>query len=203
MNSARVLICTINLGILFVFLVMWSQSALSGWATLSIESGDRAALMVVLPRRVRVAWFCKASETQFLQTECNVYRNKSSIRSESFDTWALDWHSQGPAPFRSLVAEAGCPAWFLVTLFALPVSFCLLDMARSWRRRRHGLCIRCAYDLRGCVELRCPECGTPFRTSVNSVSSDPEDHRSDQRNCLNSPKNPFPAAARPNLESKR
>ena len=31
--------------------------------------------------------------------------------------------------------------------------------ARAARRARHGLCTRCAYDLRGIASRVCPECG--------------------------------------------
>ncbi len=30
---------------------------------------------------------------------------------------------------------------------------------RRWRRRKHGLCIHCGYNLTGLTEPRCPECG--------------------------------------------
>jgi len=43
-------------------------------------------------------------------------------------------------------------AWW--GLLMLPFAVC------RWRRRRHGLCVRCGYDLVGlAVGLRCPECG--------------------------------------------
>ena len=32
---------------------------------------------------------------------------------------------------------------------------------RDAYRRKRGLCVKCAYDLRGLPEPRCPECGTP------------------------------------------
>lgn len=33
-------------------------------------------------------------------------------------------------------------------------------------------CSRCGYDLRGCVELRCPECGTPFGRRIKYPEKD-------------------------------
>ena len=46
-------------------------------------------------------------------------------------------------------------------LFALPwyALFFGASAARRWRRRRRGLCPRCAYDLAGTTAGVCPECG--------------------------------------------
>lgn len=49
------------------------------------------------------------------------------------------------------------PIWSLVLLSGVPTVW-------LWyrdRRRRHGLCANCGYDLRGSVSGVCPECGTP------------------------------------------
>jgi hypothetical protein len=43
-------------------------------------------------------------------------------------------------------------------LFTTPVL--IARATRRWQRRRAGLCITCAYDLRGSSGL-CPECGRP------------------------------------------
>ena len=54
------------------------------------------------------------------------------------------------------------PHW-VVALVAgvMPVRTALLRL-RAARRRRRGVCGRCAYDLRGNPDsARCPECGTP------------------------------------------
>jgi len=41
---------------------------------------------------------------------------------------------------------------------------------RSVRRHRYisGLCVKCAYPLKGLQEKRCPECGTPFRSEFQN-----------------------------------
>ena len=56
--------------------------------------------------------------------------------------------------------------WLMAGLFALgPGSVCCARLYRKWRtarRRRAGLCVTCAYDLRGLTSPRCPECGSPF-----------------------------------------
>lgn len=41
------------------------------------------------------------------------------------------------------------------------IAICSLWYWRDWRkRRRPGFCPECGYDLRGCVDGRCSECGT-------------------------------------------
>jgi hypothetical protein len=37
---------------------------------------------------------------------------------------------------------------------------------RYWPVYQEGLCAKCGYDLRGLVEPRCPECGTPFDSPI-------------------------------------
>lgn len=44
---------------------------------------------------------------------------------------------------------------------------------RARHRRRNGLCEGCGYCLRGLIELRCPECGRRFSSSV--PANDPVD----------------------------
>ncbi len=48
---------------------------------------------------------------------------------------------------------------------------------RRWRRERMGLCVKCAYNLTGLTEPRCPECGTEFDPSTvpRAVGADTED----------------------------
>ncbi|MFH1110781.1 MAG: hypothetical protein V1790_16525 [Planctomycetota bacterium] len=54
------------------------------------------------------------------------------------------------------------PLWFLAAVFGAYPMWQLALLNRKIRRRRRGLCVYCAYDLRGLVDPRCPECGMPF-----------------------------------------
>ena len=52
------------------------------------------------------------------------------------------------------------PLWFLTGLLALyPTLVFIRGPASRWRRRRKGLCVVCAYNLKGNVSGVCPECG--------------------------------------------
>jgi hypothetical protein len=52
------------------------------------------------------------------------------------------------------------PLWCPLVLFSIyPAVAFIRGPVRRWRRRRHGLCLRCGYNLTGLTEPRCPECG--------------------------------------------
>ena len=55
------------------------------------------------------------------------------------------------------------PLWLSSLLLAglATIPFLRGPVTRTWRRR-HGRCVECGYDLRGCKSRRCPECGTKF-----------------------------------------
>ena len=54
------------------------------------------------------------------------------------------------------------PIWLIVfvcaTMAAAPYGYLRRDKLRQ-RRRAHGLCVSCGYDLRGAAHEHCPECG--------------------------------------------
>ena len=52
------------------------------------------------------------------------------------------------------------PYWLLIGLTAILPSLQFRRLVILRRRRKHGLCLTCAYDLRASKD-RCPECGTP------------------------------------------
>ena len=62
------------------------------------------------------------------------------------------------APTRYLIVYF--PLWAPLLLFAAYPTLALIrGPVRRWRRRKHGLCIHCGYNLTGLTEARCPECG--------------------------------------------
>lgn len=76
-------------------------------------------------------------------------------------------------PSMSLLSTAGNCAW--ISIFNLPILFTIAGVYLCLRRetfrrsiredlRKIGvpICIQCGYDIRGQVEPRCPECGSPF-----------------------------------------
>ena len=55
--------------------------------------------------------------------------------------------------------------WVPASLFALyPAIAFVRGPLRRYRRRRHGLCVSCGYDLTGDVSGVCPECGVKVET---------------------------------------
>ena len=73
--------------------------------------------------------------------------------------WRFSYGS-GSDPARSW-GEAWVPHWALLLASAilsiLPAAWLIRDRERQWRIK-HGLCLKCGYDLRASKE-RCPECG--------------------------------------------
>lgn len=61
---------------------------------------------------------------------------------------------------RLFVLFLSCPIWVIAATFvAYPAAVLVCFQLRRWSRRRGGKCLKCAYDLRGNVSGRCPECG--------------------------------------------
>ncbi len=55
------------------------------------------------------------------------------------------------------------PIWPIAALFAVALpGIELAHRLRRHRRHKHGLCVKCGYNLKGLSESRCPECNTPF-----------------------------------------
>jgi hypothetical protein len=92
------------------------------------------------------------------------------IMERWFDRWGfaagegtistLGLRSDGGGAFpQGRVTVLVVPHWFLAALLCLPGAARLTARARHARRRRHGRCPQCGYDLRATPD-RCPECGT-------------------------------------------
>jgi hypothetical protein len=74
----------------------------------------------------------------------------------AYGHWGLRG-SESPKGWRFWSAHA--PAWAVVAPLALLLARRVARPLRVMRRRRRGLCPACAYDLRGLLVGRCPECG--------------------------------------------
>jgi predicted RNA-binding Zn-ribbon protein involved in translation (DUF1610 family) len=61
------------------------------------------------------------------------------------------------------------PLWLPTVLFAVPLIGLYIWRARTLRKRRaHGLCPTCGYDLTGNVTGVCPECGSTLPASFTA-----------------------------------
>jgi hypothetical protein len=88
--------------------------------------------------------------------------NDHAIGNERFQYFRRDYDIGTYAEhFRSITA----PAWLIVAATAIAPLLTLMTMVRKTqrallirRRRKHGLCLNCGYDLRHSLD-RCPECG--------------------------------------------
>lgn len=85
----------------------------------------------------------------------------SEVRWGECTTLAL-WEAVLP-PLRWITI----PMWvFMIAALAPPIA----RYVRRRRRARRGLCVGCAYDLRGSTTGRCPECNTPTNCTSSWVA---------------------------------
>ncbi len=75
-------------------------------------------------------------------------------------TFHIEWRHPFGAPSSGDVTGIKLPLLVPSVLFAAyPALAFARGPFRRWRRRRKGLCLKCAYDLTGNESGRCPECG--------------------------------------------
>jgi len=78
--------------------------------------------------------------------------------------WFMPFGANVTDFFRTFVRV---PFWVVVPiLYVYPIAVIFGKPARRRRRRRRGLCVDCAYDLRGNASGRCPECGNPTDSKI-------------------------------------
>ncbi len=58
--------------------------------------------------------------------------------------------------------DVDIPISTFTIFFSVIAIYLLLPVHIRRKRKKKGLCEKCAYDLRGLTEPRCPECGTAF-----------------------------------------
>jgi DNA-directed RNA polymerase subunit RPC12/RpoP len=96
------------------------------------------------------------------------YVRRQTIRNEPFE------YENVTIPVRGGIYEAltiSVPHWFVGIFFAsYPILVVSRYLVRTRHRKRHGLCLRCGYNLTMHRAARCPECGA--KEHVKDASAD-------------------------------
>ncbi|MGB2985041.1 MAG: hypothetical protein WBE26_04085 [Phycisphaerae bacterium] len=96
---------------------------------------------------------------------CHGYRHNYPWAIAPYGWYWARWNPRGVTPTMS-VHFIGLRSWIwppLTLLLAYPAAAIVRDRIHHYvrrYRRKHGLCVRCGYNLTGLIEPRCPECGT-------------------------------------------
>ncbi|MEK7710459.1 MAG: hypothetical protein AAB341_01060 [Planctomycetota bacterium] len=69
-----------------------------------------------------------------------------------------------PSPGR--VSYVRLPVWLPCLLLLYRPCWAIVHGVRERFRRRNNLCLKCGYHLKGLIEPRCPECGSPVPPGV-------------------------------------
>ena len=88
------------------------------------------------------------------------WHQENDLASDEWNLWSLKVPNQYEThiPLKPIVFAFGVNTifWAMVSRFLFLCPF----MARRMYRRKHGLCLQCAYILSGTDHTTCPECGT-------------------------------------------
>jgi hypothetical protein len=80
--------------------------------------------------------------------------------------------AEGPATVSDQFLALQLPLWFWAIVLGVLPFFWARRNLQSYRRRKLGLCCRCAYDVRATPQA-CPECGTQWPLNARPAGSMP------------------------------
>ena len=154
-------LCSVSIMVLWVMSYWQAPSVL--W------SGRDFRLIEVAIHRGSVAagvrHFDLLIDARALQSEVVMLGGRLSFRLMSprhawpWKRWGLTWQlNPGGRPIQQVFFGAWIPA----TLFGAAAYILARPLLAARRRRRHGLCVSCQYDLTGNESGVCPECGSPI-----------------------------------------
>ena len=130
----------------------------SHWIRVDVADG-RFDLVVVTSKDPKIL----AINVSILRGELNMYPHLGTRGARSSFTSRPPQRLvrvQQQSSTRSGYVVASCPVWVVLMVYAAyPVLVFIRGPLRRRRRRKHGLCVRCGYNLTGLAEPRCPECG--------------------------------------------
>ena len=83
-----------------------------------------------------------------------IYLLSSNSTITEITDWLPSYHSAGQSWFINF------PLYIFFIVLLPIILYPTLPIIKKRRRRKHGLCVKCAYDLTGNESGICPECGT-------------------------------------------
>ena len=107
----------------------------------------------------------------WLNVFCRLPDPEPALRPNVVSSWlfglVLTCKHDSKAPSHIALKGLSLPHWLiLLMLSAYPAVALIRGAVRRWRRPKHGLCVKCGYDLRGSNSEACPECGEPRETII-------------------------------------
>jgi hypothetical protein len=166
-RAEAALLLAVSLVLLFIGVRSYGKHEPEGQVELSRVSAvgayvEHGRLMLIWWRGDWVAAAAASRDPEYWQDVWS-YRSDAFVGSlpvpAPWFRWSAEYFRDGTS-MRFVVL----PVWLVLALVAVyPVSVLGVRPFLRWKRKRHGRCPCCGYDLTGNVSGACPECGTEVK----------------------------------------